>query len=149
MSGNRILQVLKFWLVLGLVLITAGLVSADIPRKINYQGRVTDGATGEPLPGDHTVVFRICDAGTDGDLLWSEEQVVTADSTGVLSVILGSDTSVGVSFEGPCWLEVEVDGEILLPRREMVSVPFAFQALNSDSLGGAELGILLAGRPLP
>jgi hypothetical protein len=34
------------------------------------------------------------------------------------------------------WLEVEVDAEVLSPRREIVSVPFAFRALDSDSLGG-------------
>jgi len=33
-------------------------------------------------------------------------------------------------------LEIEVDGEALTPRREIVSVPFAFRAINADSLDG-------------
>jgi hypothetical protein len=136
MSGNRIIQALTVWLALGLILITVGVTSADIPLKINYQGRITGGSTGQPLPGSHTMVFRIYDAATDGSLLWYEEQTVTVDSAGVFSVILGSDTAIETSFAGPCWLEVEVDGEVLLPRREIVSVPYAFHALNSDSLGG-------------
>ena len=45
-----------------------------------------------------------------------------------------------------CWLEVEADGEILSPRREMVSVPYAFRAdsaghaSGTDSLRGHSLG---------
>lgn len=136
MYSSRILQILSVGLSLGLVLLMANLASGDIPRRINYQGRVTDGMTGEPLPGDHEMVFRIYDADVYGSLLWSEEQTVAADPAGVLSAILGSDTAIEISFTGPCWLEVEVDGEVLVPRREMVSVPFAFRALNSDSLGG-------------
>ena len=59
-----------------------------------------------------------------------------ADSEGVLSVILGSVSPIGMSFDGPCWLEAEVDGEVLTPRREVVSVPYAFRSANADSLGG-------------
>jgi hypothetical protein len=136
MLGNKVSGVLTICLALSFVLMSVSLVSAAIPRKINYQGRVTDGATGEPLPGSHEMVFRIYDAASEGSPLWSEEQVVTADSGGVFSAILGSVSPMGISFDAPCWLEVEVDGEVLSPRREMVSVPYAFRALDSDSLGG-------------
>jgi hypothetical protein len=34
---------------------------AAIPHRINYQGRLTDSTTGEPLPGAHTMKFRIYD----------------------------------------------------------------------------------------
>jgi hypothetical protein len=112
------------------------MAQADIPGSINYQGRLTDSATGQPLPGGQAIVFRIYDAATDGRLLWSESQTVQADSSGVFSAILGSLTPLDNSFDGPVWLEVEVDGEILAPRREIVSVPYAFHALNSDSLAG-------------
>jgi hypothetical protein len=61
---------------------------------------------------------------------------VTADSAGVFSTVLGSDLAINISFDGPSWLEVEVDGEVLLPRREMVSAPFAFHAMDADSVGG-------------
>ena len=40
------------------------------------------------------------------------------------------------AFAGPRWLEVVVDGETLLPRREIVSAAFAIHAANADSLGG-------------
>jgi hypothetical protein len=123
-------------LIVGLLTIA----SAEIPGKINYQGRLTDTATGEPLAGPQSMVFRIYDASEDGSELWSETQTVTPDSMGVISVILGHTNPITTIFDGPIWLEVEVDGEILTPRREIVSVPFAFRAAASDSLGGFDAG---------
>jgi hypothetical protein len=125
--------------VLGLLLAT-GSARADVPGKINYQGRLADGTTGEPLPGSHNVTFRLYDAATDGNELWTESQVVMVDSAGVMSAVLGSTTPIDVGFDGATWLEVEVDGEVLSPRREIVSVVYAFRALNADSLGGFHSG---------
>jgi hypothetical protein len=116
--------------------LTSTVSVAAIPHEINYQGRLVDSTTGESLPGGHTMKFRIYDAASLGAVLWSEEQVITADTTGVVSVILGSVTPIDISFDGRLWLEVEVDTEILAPRRELVSVPYAFHAMDSDSLGG-------------
>jgi hypothetical protein len=110
--------------------------SAEVPGKINYQGRLTDAATGKPISGARSLIFRIYDASEGGTELWSEPQEVTPDSLGVISVILGQVTPFDIIFDGPVWLEVEVEGEILSPRREMVSVPYAFSAAACDSLGG-------------
>jgi len=136
MSVARIPWGFRACLILGLILIVAGVASAEIPRKINYQGRVTDSVTGQPLRGNHDMTFRIYDASIGGTILWYEQQTVTADSAGVVSVMLGGLSPIGVSFDDACWLEVEVGGEILLPRRELASVPYAFHASDSDSLGG-------------
>ncbi|MFZ1947604.1 MAG: hypothetical protein WAW06_08660 [bacterium] len=113
----------------------SGLWGADIPAKVNYQGMLAD-ASGEPLPGEHTVVFRIFDAAGGGTELWSETQPVVAGASGVFSVILGDVASIDAGFDGPRWLEVVVDGEILAPRRELVSVPYAFQAANAHMVAG-------------
>ncbi len=128
------------WLAIAM---TTGPATADIPRMINYQGLLVDEQTRAPLPGEHTLRFRIYDAVSGGSMLWSEEQQVTADAMGVVSVIVGSGSTIGIPFDAPCWLEVEVDGEILSPRRQMVSVPYAFRAMNADnadSLGGIHSG---------
>jgi hypothetical protein len=128
-----------------LLALTAGSLRAEVPHKINYQGRIEDNATGEPLAGSHSVAFRIYDEAGVGTLLWSESQVLQADSAGIFSAILGSITPIEFSFDGPLWLEVEVGGETLSPRREMVSVPFALRSeeaehcMGADSLGGHSL----------
>jgi hypothetical protein len=60
----------------------------------------------------------------------------------VFSVILGDVNPIDLAFEHAAWLEIEVGGEVLAPRREMASVPFAFfaegagHAGDSDSLNG-------------
>jgi len=120
----------------------AGLASAEVPQKINYQGKIVDATLGTPLVGAHNVTFKLYDTATGGDTLWTESQVVSADSAGVMSCLLGASKPIAVSFDGPRWLEVEVNGETLLPRREMTSVPYAFlaeranHASGADSLGG-------------
>ena len=133
----------RTWLVAGVsALIVAAVIGqalGDVPRKINYQGRLLD-AAGAPLAGSHNLTFRIFADATGGAPLWSESQAVTADSGGVFGVVLGAVDSIGIAFDDPRWLEVEADGEVLAPRREMVSVPFAFQAVNSHLLEGLHPG---------
>ncbi|MFC1799615.1 hypothetical protein ACFL2Z_01730, partial [Candidatus Eisenbacteria bacterium] len=141
MSGIGRMYVVSF-VALALCVMVASSLQAEIPHRINYQGKLSDGATGEPELGPHNMVFRIYDNPGVGSLLWSESQTVSADSAGVFSAILGSITPLDITFDGPVWLEVEVGGETLSPRREIVSVPFAFLAeesehsLSADSLGG-------------
>ena len=129
-----------------LVLVLAVVASppAQIPRKINYQGKLTDSGAGLPLPGSQEMTFRVYDDPDAGSLLWSESQTVPVDDAGVFSVLLGDVTPVDIDLDGPVWLEVEVGGETLSPRRELVSVPFALRthvadhALDADLLVGLD-----------
>jgi hypothetical protein len=109
---------------------------AEIPKKINYQARLTDSSTGEPLAGNANLTFRIYDDAFSSSPIWEESQTLTADSTGVVSAILGSIVAIDIGFSDQAWLEIEVEGEVLTPRREIVSVPYAFEALNAATLGG-------------
>ena len=129
-------------LALAAAILIAASASGEIPRKVNYQGKLTDAASGEAMAGSYGMVFRVYDQAVDGTQLWSESRTVQVDSAGIFSVILGEATPIDLSFDGPAWLQVEVGGEALLPRREIVSVPFAFHAMTAtsaadcDSLGG-------------
>jgi hypothetical protein len=123
------------WAAAALIGLLAFGVSGDIPKKISYQGRLTD-TSGMPLTGDHIVFFALHNAESGGIMLWSETQTVTADTNGVFSTILGSNTPIQISFEDSKWLGITVDGNPLTPRREIVSVASAFNAMNADSLGG-------------
>jgi hypothetical protein len=100
------------------------------PMLLNYQGRLTDPGTGDPKPdGVYNVTFNIYNAGTDGNLIWSEAQAVTV-SGGLFNVLLGSVTALSVDdFDGTArWLELVVEGETLNPRVRIVSTPYAIQA---------------------
>jgi hypothetical protein len=140
---------IRFFLGILLALVFSSLVAAEIPAKINYQVRLTDSGTGKPLGGLHDLTFRIYDAADLGTELWAETQTPQADSAGVISAVLGTLTPIAIDFDVPTWPEVEVDGEVLSPRREIVSVAHAFMARSAghasdaDSPGGLGAGAYL------
>ncbi len=98
---------------------------AQVPQTMNYQVMLTDDAD-QPL-ADQSVqlVFRIYDVEAGGGSLWAETHNVVTNSIGVVSVVLGSTSPLAISFAGPLWLQVEVDGEVLSPRRELTSAPYS------------------------
>src|SRR3990172_8144431 len=71
------------------------LVSATVPQTINFQGYLTD-PLGAPVNSTLSITFRIFDAATNGNLLWSETQPSVAVTTGVFNVVLGT----GMTFPG-------------------------------------------------
>ena len=111
-------------------------VAADgsVPHQMNYQGYVTD-AGGNPITGTLEMTFSIWDAETGGVQLWSETQSSVSVTNGTCSVILGSVTSIPDDvFTGPSrWLETQIGTEVLSPRREMVSLGYAFKAEYADT----------------
>lgn len=119
-------------------LVWATAVEAQVPRLIAYQGRLTE-ADGDPLTGEHTVIFRVYDAETGGSTLWEEEHSVAFEGAdnGVFSIILGSLSSFGsLDFNHPLWLSLEVDGEgEMTPRSRLTAVGYA---LNADTLDGLD-----------
>jgi hypothetical protein len=119
------------------VVIPATSLSAQIPQKMNYQMMLTD-ADDQPLVEQSVdLTFRIYAQEVSGSWLWTESHNdVTTNSIGVVSLILGSSNPITADFSVPLWLEVEVDGEVLSPRRELVTVPYAAQAVDSEMLGG-------------
>jgi hypothetical protein len=119
-----------------LALVACG-AAAQVPLRMNYQVMLTD-ESNEPLveaPVD--LVFRLYDAESGGAASWSEEHNTHTNSIGVVSVVLGSVSPLVIGdFSGPLWLEIEVEGEIMYPRRELSSAPYALHAADSDLLGG-------------
>ena len=135
---SRRASVISISILAVLVMVLFGTASSQVPRKVNYQMRITDSVTGEPEPGPHELVFRVFEEEEGGSALWNETHNVAADTTGVVAVILGSNDPFDIVFDGSMWLEVVVDDETLDPRREIVSVPYAFRALESDHAGDAD-----------
>jgi hypothetical protein len=128
-----------------LALLSVGLVPlsahATVPHTMNYQVMLTDDAD-QPL-ADQTVelVFTLWTQESGGTQEWAETHSTTTNSIGVVSVILGSVTPLDPDdFSGQLWLEVEVDGETLTPRRQLASAPYALHAGDSDLLGGVAPG---------
>jgi hypothetical protein len=110
-------------------------VHAEVPHRMSYQGKLTD-ETGVPVSdGDYTIQFRIYTAPSGGDLLWEEQQTVGV-ADGLFSVVLGDSTSIpDTVFTGPTrWLALQLSPDPeMSPRKPIVSVGYAFRALDADT----------------
>ncbi len=140
-------------LVLSLLLLATGprahaQAIAGAPNKIDYQGKVldsADAALAPTTPTNYTMLFRIYDSQSAGNLLWTEQQIVTVDK-GLFSVRLGegttylsetrpdlstvfngSDRFVGLTVAIPAGSAISSAVEIT-PRLTFLSAPFAFSA---------------------
>ncbi len=109
---------------------TAGLVAADIPQVIGYQGRVTDNGGNPVADGDWPLRFRLYDAQSGGSVLWDSGTHPVSVAGGVLHVMLGENPhpTLGLGFDQDYWLLVTFDGEDQLPRKRLGSVGYAYMA---------------------
>lgn len=152
---------------LALLISSASLLHAQVPALMSYQGRVVDGAgngLGTGTPVNRKIIFRLFDAATGGNRLWSEEQTVTL-SNGDFSVILGQ--GIGASYSGSPenprpslldvfggtdrYLEIVVDNgdgtfngtdTAITPRQRLISTAFAVRAATADSVrSGTDLNL--------
>ncbi len=124
-------------------------VAAQVPPKIHTQGYLTTSA-GTPVDGPVVIVFRLYDAETGGNLLWSEPHALTA-TNGAYSAVLGEFQALDFGFTGPLYLGLVVGGGAeLAPRRPLSPVPYALNARSAlavapGAVTATSLGIACAG----
>ena len=104
------------------------------PTVVNFQGRLTDSVTGDPVAdGSYSVRFSIWDAAAAGTEQWNETQGTVTVTDGLFSVLLGSVTPItkGV-FNGTArYLEIKVGADpAMTPRQQFATVAYAFHVLN-------------------
>lgn len=108
-----------------------GLSASDI----TYQGRLLE--NGGPANGSYTMIFRLFDAATGGNELWSDTQTVTVND-GLFNVVL---QVVQSQFNGRgMWLQLEIGGEVLDPRQQVLPAPYALSVLPWAAIGGNDAG---------
>ena len=116
-----------FTVVFAGLILAIGMLSADVPNLIDYQGRLSDD-NGDPVAGSVSILFSIYDVETGGTALWFETQSSVDVNDGLFHVTLGSDTSLpeGLFDDSNRWIGINVagDGE-MTPRTQIVSVPYA------------------------
>ncbi len=125
---------------LTMMIIATSLVA--VPRMMTYQGKLTD-IGGVGYNGDYTMTFRIFDVETGGSFLWQESYAIGDEITvtnGLFDVELGSIVPINLSFDTDYWLEIEIGGNILIPRVKLMTSPYAFRAAIADSLAGSGAG---------
>jgi hypothetical protein len=142
--GGLAMTALALSLIFGLIAIAPPLAQAEIPRYINYQGKLTD-ANDDPVTDDVDVTVRIYDTETGGTALWTETQTVTV-TRGVFSILLGNTIALsGLDFNSAYWysVEIESDGE-MTPRQRLTAVGYA---INADKLDGYDASSFLSSSP--
>ena len=104
--------------------------SADIPKIINYQGKVTDVGGVPVADGNYAMRFVIYDAETGGTQLWNSTALAVSVQGGVFSVVLGDgpQPEINLSFDQDYWLETRIAGDIQSPRVQLGSVGYAYMA---------------------
>jgi hypothetical protein len=108
--------------------------SGAVPALMNYQGHLSNG--GGPQHGIFAMDFALYATPTGGAPLWSESYPSITVNAGVFSVLLGEATPLpmGSIFTGQTlWIETTVDGNVMSPRRPIVSVAYAARAAVADS----------------
>lgn len=126
------------------------------PNTISYQGRLLD-ANGSPITAaTANMQFRLYDSLAGGTCLYSnddtncatdDDQSVTI-TDGLFSENLG-DTGAGYAAIDPdifsddasVYLEVEVEGEVLSPRRPFTAAPYALNAHALDGLASSDFDL--------
>ncbi len=128
---------ITMFLVVGLLI--SSLAYADVPRLINFQGRLTDAAGKFVADGSYSVTFSIYSVPSSGSALWTEAQSVTV-TKGLFNVILGSVTPIPNSiFDSyvDTYLGVQVGADAeMTPRQRISSLGYSYYSLNSDKLDG-------------
>lgn len=117
----------------GLMVVCPGF--AQVPRTMNYQGSLNQAADGNPVNGSVSMTFKLYDALTGGNELWSETHSAVTVDEGIYSVILGTVTPLDIlAFDKRYYLELSIGGEVLTPRQPLTSVPYAQRAIRVDGI---------------
>ncbi|MGA9798333.1 MAG: hypothetical protein WBQ68_04955 [Terriglobales bacterium] len=114
----------------------------NVPRLVRFAGVLKD-AAGNPRTGTVGITFAIYSESTGGAPLWQETQNVHLDEQGHYAIMLGMTQITGLpaglfASGDPRWLSVQAQlpDESERPRVLLVSVPYALQAANAETLGG-------------
>ena len=123
--------------------------ASGIPRLVRFAGTVTNG-DGSPRAGTVGLMFALYPDQQGGAALWTELHNVQLDANGAYTVLLGANHADGIPAElftadVARWLGVQVEAEAEQPRVMLVSVPYALNAANAETLGGFTAAELLAG----
>ena len=126
--------------------------TSAVPNLIRYGGVLKD-ANGAVLASQTLgVTFSLYRQQDGGVALWTETRNVTTNAAGQYSVMLGSTKPEGVSADlfseqEQRWLGVQVQGQPEQSRVLMVSVPYAFQAHEAETLGGLPASAFVQAAP--
>jgi len=113
----------------------SALAQTSTPQLIKVQGFLSDSTSGNNVPanGIYSMTFTLYDAELGGLPVATVGPLSVPVTTGMYSVDL--PFSVPAFDDASRWIEITVGGEVLAPRVQFVSAPYAYSA---DTLDGSE-----------
>jgi hypothetical protein len=115
-----------------LILFTASVLYAQIPRTISYQGVLTDNSDNPKPDGEYVFTFSLYDE-TGGEAIWFESKTLNI-TKGLFSTSLGDQTPFGtsVNFDKQYFLGIKVGDETeLSPRIALTSSGYSLTSDNA------------------
>lgn len=121
----------------GLAIVSCLSLAADaqstVPQRIPLDGYAADDR-GAALDGLHAIDIKLFRVATGGTALFGEQQKAVSFDQGNFSVMVGKANTLDLaklSAATPLFLELAIDGDVIQPRFEVGSVPYAGFALAS------------------
>ncbi len=125
--------------------------NSTVPRVVNYSGLAKD-SDGKAFNGTVGATFAVYADQQGGSALWMETQNILVGAGGKFTVTLGSTTPIGLPADvfsnGQArWLGITLNGGEEQPRISLVSVPYALQAGDAQTLGGLPASAFVLATP--
>lgn len=125
----------------------SGIGRATIPPALNFQGYLTS-PSGNPIQGSVSMVFKLYGQETGGTVLWTETHPTVQVINGIYSVLLGETTPLGLPFDGPYYLGIQVGSDPeMTPRIALTSTGYAFRAHMVETVTAAQAGAVALNQP--
>lgn len=116
----------KIFLIMSFIFIS-GLVIADVPNEIRYNGKLKEYRT--EVNATKSMNFKIYDQLSGGTAKWESGTKSVVVSSGIFSVVLNPD----VDWRGKdFYLEIEIDSKKLEPREKLTAVPFSLHSNTTE-----------------
>ncbi len=139
----------KYIITIGILATLSNSLVAQTPERINYQAALRDN-NGQLLSATAVSVrFTIINETASGTEIYQEEHSTATNAQGLINVRIGIGTVITGNFETIDWsdkakfLKTEVQqgssSFVDLGTQQMVSVPYALQAKNTNSIAGVAI----------
>ena len=127
----------------GALVCLPGVVDAQIPNTISYQGILTNASIPPAIvpDGNYNLVFKLYTVSTGGSAFWTETRSNVPVTEGRFWVELGSLTPLtGVSFGAAYFLGITVNSGVELPRIPLTASAYSLNARRVATVDSATGG---------
>ncbi len=106
---------------------------AEVPKLINYQGKLTAPGGMPVTDGNYNITFKLYTQPTGGSATWTETSSLPV-SNGLFNIILGSVIALNLDFNQGYYLGITVGSDPeMTPRQQLTSVGYAITANNAGT----------------